>query len=48
MSMFYCEKHDRMEDSDFEGFYIVDGLEVCDEGRAEMEYEAELVADEDR
>ncbi len=37
MSVFYCEHHARVEDSDFVGFYIVNGMEVCDEGAAELE-----------
>jgi hypothetical protein len=33
MSMFYCEEHDRVEDSDYVGYNInAQGDEVCDEG----------------
>lgn len=36
MSMFYCELHARMEDSDFVGIRNVDGKEYCDEGGVEV------------
>ncbi len=39
MSVFYCEHLARVEDSDFVGFYIVNGMEVCDEAAAELEDE---------
>jgi hypothetical protein len=32
MSMFYCEEHDRVEDSDYVGYNISAQGEVCDEG----------------
>ena len=37
MSVFYCEHHGRVEDSDYVGFYIVNDMEVCDEAAAELE-----------
>lgn len=41
MSIFYCQVHHQLEDSDFVGYYVVKDKEVCDEGKAELEVEEE-------
>ena len=38
MSIFYCDYHDEVEDSDYVGFEVTaDGREVCDDGLFEIE-----------
>lgn len=51
MSIFYCQHHHKMEDSDFVGYVLLADDEYCDEGAAELladldEHE-ELFNDED-
>jgi len=41
MSIFYCQVHHQLEDSDFVGYCVVKDKEVCDEGKAELEDEEE-------
>ncbi|MEK9748242.1 MAG: hypothetical protein VW443_04750 [Pseudomonadales bacterium] len=55
MSMFYCEYHDRLEDSDVVGYGVIRGREVCDDAIYDIESEDEeydpktvLFSDEDR
>ena len=43
MSIFYCEYHNMVEDSDYVGFNVIDDdVEVCDEGLWEIQYDSEL------
>jgi len=48
MSVFYCTAHQRVEDSDYVGYYVLDGNEVCDEGAGEYPPLYEIVLLEDR
>lgn len=43
MSMFYCDVHDQIEDSDEVGYAVVRGMEVCDDAL----YDLGELADDD-
>ena len=47
MSIFFCKVHNKLEDSDYVGYHVIGDLkeviEVCDEGKAELEDEEEKV-----